>query len=137
MLPRPVGQAIRHVHAELWGRSDTEKVVDEEKTAEKQRQADEEAKEAGKEGGADPVEPVVKYVPKTTTDWAVQNDNKPLWTRSPKEARLPTIDQTCYDRGCPLPIICTLISKQVCLSIAKVLAQMQSHSHVLKIRRPQ
>ncbi len=29
--------------------------MDEEKTAEKQRQADEEAKEAGKEGGADPV----------------------------------------------------------------------------------
>ena len=68
-------------------RSDTEKVVDDEKTAEKQRQADEEAKEAGKEGGADPVEPVFKYVPKTTVDWAVQNDNKPLWTRSPKEAR--------------------------------------------------
>ena len=39
----------------LLVRSDTEKVVDEEKTAEKQRQADEEAKEAGKEGGADPV----------------------------------------------------------------------------------
>ena len=61
--------------------------MDEEKTAEKQRQADEEAKEAGKEGGADPVEPVYKYEPKTTVDWAVQNDNKPLWTRSPKEVR--------------------------------------------------
>ena len=28
-----------------------------------------------------------KYEPKTTVDWAVQNDNKPLWTRSPKEVR--------------------------------------------------
>ncbi len=33
------------------------------------------------------VEPVYKYEPKTTVDWAVQNDNKPLWTRSPKEVR--------------------------------------------------
>ena len=62
-------------------------MVDEEKTAEKQRQADEEAKEAGKEGGTEPVEPVYKFEPKTTVDWAVQNDNKPLWTRTPKEVR--------------------------------------------------
>ena len=31
------------------------------------------------------VEPVMKTEPVTSQDWVVQNDNKPLWTRSPKE----------------------------------------------------
>lgn len=31
------------------------------------------------------VEPVKKSVSKDVTDWAVQNDNQPLWTRSPRE----------------------------------------------------
>jgi len=31
------------------------------------------------------VEPVMKSESKEVQDWAVQNDNKPLWTRSPKD----------------------------------------------------
>ncbi len=60
------------------------KVVDEEATKEKQAKADEEAKAAGKEA-ADPVEPAMRSESKEIWDWRVQNDNKPLWTRSPKE----------------------------------------------------
>ena len=33
------------------------------------------------------MEPVQKTAQKEVTDWAVQNDNKPLWTRSPREVR--------------------------------------------------
>ena len=61
-------------------------VLDETATKEKQEKADEEAKKEGKEG-ADPVEPVMKSEGKDVWDWRVQNDNKPLWTRSPKEVR--------------------------------------------------
>ncbi len=42
------------------------------------------AKEEGKEA-ADPVEPVTRTVSKSTEAWQVQNDSKPLWTRSPRE----------------------------------------------------
>ena len=30
---------------------------------------------------------VMKTEQKEVVDWAVQNDNKPLWTRSPREVR--------------------------------------------------
>lgn len=53
-------------------------------TKEKQATADEEAKKEGKEA-ADPVEAVTKSEAREEWDWRVQNDNKPLWTRSPKE----------------------------------------------------
>ena len=56
-------------------------------TKAKQEEADAKAKEEDKEPA--PVEPVFKYEPKTVTDWAVQNDNKPLWTRTPRDVRLP------------------------------------------------
>ena len=59
-------------------------VPDEDSTKEKQAKADEEAKKEGKEA-ADPVEPVTKSEGREVWDWRVQNDNKPLWTRSPKE----------------------------------------------------
>lgn len=65
-------------------------VVDEEATKEKQIKADEEAKEAGKEA-ADPVEPATRSESKEVWDWRVQNDNKPLWTRTPKEVRTQAI----------------------------------------------
>ncbi len=42
------------------------------------------AKEEGKEA-ADPVEPVTRTVSKSSEAWQVQNDSKPLWTRSPRE----------------------------------------------------
>lgn len=42
------------------------------------------AKEEGKEAG-DAVEPVMRTVSKSSEDWQVQNDSKPLWTRSPRE----------------------------------------------------
>jgi len=42
------------------------------------------AKEEGKEA-ADAVEPVMRTVSKSSEEWQVQNDSKPLWTRSPRE----------------------------------------------------
>ncbi|EIE19325.1 heat shock protein Hsp90 [Coccomyxa subellipsoidea C-169] len=69
----------------LWSsKTEYEQVVDDEATKEKQAKADEEAKEAGKEA-ADPVEPATRSESKEVWDWRVQNDNKPLWTRTPKE----------------------------------------------------
>ena len=59
----------------------------EDSTKEKQAKADEEAKKEGKEA-ADPVEPVTKSQERDVWDWRVQNDNKPLWTRSPKDVSL-------------------------------------------------
>ena len=61
---------------------------DEAATKDKQAKADEEAKKEGKEA-ADPVEPVMKSEGREAWDWRVQNDNKPLWTRSPKDVRHP------------------------------------------------
>lgn len=49
-----------------------------------QAEADEKAKAEGKEG-ADPVAPVMKTEWKEEESFKVQNDNKPLWVRSPKE----------------------------------------------------
>jgi heat shock protein beta len=49
-----------------------------------QADADEKAKAEGKEG-ADPVSPVTKTEWKDEEGFKVQNDNKPLWVRSPKE----------------------------------------------------
>ena len=63
-----------------------DQVVDEAATKEAQEKADEAAKSEGKDG-AEPVEAVNKSEGKEVWDWRVQNDNKPLWTRSPKEAR--------------------------------------------------
>ena len=69
----------------LWkDQSSSTQVEDADATKEKQEAADNAAKEAGKEA-ADPVEPVMKTEPVVSQDWVVQNDNKPLWTRSPKE----------------------------------------------------
>ena len=66
-------------------RTESERILDEEDTKLKQQEADAKAKEDEKEPVT--VEPIYKYEPKTVTDWAVQNDNKPLWTRSPREVR--------------------------------------------------
>lgn len=69
----------------LWTtKSEQEKVLDEEATKRKQETADAKAKEEGKEAG-DAVEPVMRTVSKSSEDWQVQNDSKPLWTRSPRE----------------------------------------------------
>ena len=59
-------------------------VPDEAATAKKQAEADEAAKQEGKDK-ADPVEPQTKGQSREEWDWAVQNDSKPLWTRSPRE----------------------------------------------------
>ena len=64
-------------------------MLDEAATKDKQDKADEEAKKEGKEK-AEPVEPVMKSEGKDVWDWRVQNDNKPLWTRSPKDVSPPT-----------------------------------------------
>ena len=63
-------------------------VPDEAATAKKQAEADEAAKKEGKDQ-AEPVEPQTKSQPREEWDWAVQNDAKPLWTRSAREVRCP------------------------------------------------
>ena len=69
----------------LWTtRHESEQVPDEEATKKKQEEADAKAKEEGKDK-ADPVQPVMKTQSKSVQDWLVQNDNKPLWTRPPRE----------------------------------------------------
>ncbi len=60
--------------------------MDEEATEKKRKEAEEAARAKGEEGEVT-VEPVRKASTSTEWDWKVQNDNKPLWTRSPKEAR--------------------------------------------------
>lgn len=59
-------------------------MLDEAATKEKQEKAEEEAKKEGKDK-AESVDPVMKSEGKEVWDWRVQNDNKPLWTRSPKD----------------------------------------------------
>lgn len=59
-------------------------VVDDEATKKAQEEADKKAKEEGKDA-ADPVSPVLKTDWRETMDWRVQNDNKPLWTRSTRD----------------------------------------------------
>lgn len=62
-------------------------MLDEEKTKKKQEEADKTAQEAGKE--VEPVAPEMKSEKKDVWDWSVQNDNKPIWTRSPREVQQP------------------------------------------------
>lgn len=62
-------------------------MLDEEKTKKKQEEADKAAQEAGKE--VEPVAPEMKSEKKDVWDWSVQNDNKPIWTRSPREVQQP------------------------------------------------
>ncbi len=80
-------------------------ILDEAATKEKQEKAEEEAKKEGKET-ADPVEPVMKSEGKDVWDWRVQNDNKPLWTRTPKDVSplLATLPLTFHRiMSCLLP----------------------------------
>lgn len=67
------------------------KVVDEEATKKKQAAADAKAKEAGEEA-AKPVEPVMKTEYDEVWDWRLENENKPIWTRSPKD-----VSETAYN----------------------------------------
>ena len=69
-------------------------MLDEEATAKAQEEADAKAKEEGKEA-AEPVNPITKSQPREEWDWRVQNDNKPLWTRNPREARPPAALAWC------------------------------------------
>jgi heat shock protein beta len=59
------------------------KVVDEEATKRKQEQADNKAAEAGEESKK--VDPVTKTEYDEVWDWRVENENKPIWTRNPKD----------------------------------------------------
>lgn len=59
------------------------KVLDEEATKRKQEAADKKAAEKGEE--SKPVEPVMKTDYEEKWEWRVENENKPIWTRSPKE----------------------------------------------------
>ncbi|KAK9839204.1 hypothetical protein WJX81_001136 [Elliptochloris bilobata] len=69
----------------LWSsKTEYDQVPDEEATKTAQEEADRKAKEEGKDA-AEPVEPISKSQPREAWDWRVQNDNKPLWTRSPRE----------------------------------------------------
>lgn len=69
----------------LWATKQVPKQeVDEEASAKAQEEADAKAKAEGKES-ADPVAKVYKTEWEAAQDWAVQNDNKPLWTRSARD----------------------------------------------------
>ena len=65
-------------------KKDPKKVLDDEATARKQEAAEKKAKEEGKEA-ADKVEPVMKTVYEEKWDWRMENENKPIWVRSPKD----------------------------------------------------
>jgi heat shock protein beta len=58
-------------------------VVDEAATKKRQEEADKIAADKGEEPIK--VEPVMKTDYEDVFDWRVENDNKPLWTRSPKD----------------------------------------------------
>ena len=60
-------------------------VVDEEATAKKKEEAVKAAKEKGEDADKVEVEAVQKSKSSTEWDWTLQNDNKPIWTRSPRE----------------------------------------------------
>ncbi|KXZ47453.1 hypothetical protein GPECTOR_35g891 [Gonium pectorale] len=66
------------------------KVVDSEATAKKQEAADKKAAEKGEE--SKPVEPVMKTEYDEVWDWRLENENKPIWTRSPKD-----VSETAYN----------------------------------------
>ncbi|KAI8100324.1 hypothetical protein M9435_006808 [Picochlorum sp. BPE23] len=69
----------------LWTtKQNSKEVVDEDATKKKQEEADEAAKKEGKDS-ADPVDPVMKTEWESSEDWEIQNDNKPLWTRPPRD----------------------------------------------------
>ncbi|KAF5832971.1 heat shock protein 90C [Dunaliella salina] len=59
------------------------KVTDEEATAKKQEAEDKRAQEKGEEPKK--VEAVTKTVYDDVWDWRMENDNKPIWTRNPKD----------------------------------------------------
>lgn len=59
------------------------KLVDEEATKKKQEAADAKAKEGGND--APKVEAVMKTDYEDRWEWRTENENKPLWTRNPKE----------------------------------------------------
>jgi len=59
------------------------KVVDEEATAKRQEEADKIAAEKGEEPIK--VDPVTKTEYVDVFDWRVENENKPIWTRTPKD----------------------------------------------------
>jgi heat shock protein 90kDa beta len=56
--------------------------VDDEATTRKQEAEDKRAAEKSEEPNK--VEPVMKTDYKEVWDWRVENENKPIWTRSPK-----------------------------------------------------
>lgn len=58
-------------------------MVDEAATKKRQEEADKISADKGEEPIK--VEPVMKTDYEDVFDWRVENDNKPLWTRSPKD----------------------------------------------------
>jgi heat shock protein 90kDa beta len=71
---------------ELWqATKEPRTVTDEAATAERQKAADEAALKAGGDAKPVAVEPVTKTDYVDSWAWRVQNDDKPLWTRNPKE----------------------------------------------------
>lgn len=77
-------------------------VVDEEKTKQEQEKAKEEAEKEGKEY-VEP-SPALKSVAKDVWDYRVQNSNKPIWARSPKDVGLPhTLAVNCSTSCVPPP----------------------------------
>merc|ERR1712223_1839481 len=68
----------------LWSaKTETVEVADEEEPAEEKAEANAEDEDAAVE--EEPEDKITKKVEKTTWDWELVNDAKPIWTRPPKE----------------------------------------------------
>jgi heat shock protein beta len=82
---------------QVWtSSSDSTQVVDDAATAAtsqdwEKRKAEAEAK--GEAWSEEAPKPVMKTDWKTSWDWKVQNDNKPIWMRSPKEVEAPAYSE--------------------------------------------
>eukprot|EP00239_Pterosperma_sp_CCMP1384_P001574 CAMPEP_0197855578 /NCGR_PEP_ID=MMETSP1438-20131217/26905_1 /TAXON_ID=1461541 /ORGANISM="Pterosperma sp., Strain CCMP1384" /LENGTH=796 /DNA_ID=CAMNT_0043470751 /DNA_START=61 /DNA_END=2451 /DNA_ORIENTATION=+ len=71
---------------QVWGKEVvSNQVLDEEATAKKKEEEKKKAEEEEKEFDESSVEPVMKTETEDVWDFRVENDDKPLWVRSPRE----------------------------------------------------
>ena len=74
------------------------------------------------------MEPVMKTEQKEVQDWAVQNDNKPLWTRSPREVHPHSLDVTF---ACPYHVSSQVPAEPLRSAHLAVLPVLSAHLNVI------